>query len=87
MKNILTIAFIVTLLCSCGGELGYQNNASADKASSTEQGTMKNAAVEKTEPKDQQIAETDEASAEQTTAESKSDSAIKMIQGLARSMY
>ncbi len=87
MKKLLTIAFIVTILSACGGELKYQDKASADKAPSTERSAVEHATVEKTEAMDKQTADKDEDTAEPTATESKTNPAIKMIQGLARSMY
>jgi hypothetical protein len=86
MKNLLTIAFIVSFLCACGGEIS-QHNKAAVRAPTTKQTTMEYAAVEKESAEDKQVAEADKATAEPASTNSKSGSAIRMMQGLARSMY
>lgn len=87
MKKLLSIVFIVTTLFACGGEFTQQDKVSVDKAPPTEQSAMEHAAVEKTEVENKQTTATDEETTEQTAAEIKSDSAIRMFQGIAKSMY
>ena len=83
MRNLLTVAFILSMLYACGGEFQYQDKASADKAPPTEQSTMAQTAVEEQEANNKQAAET----TDQTVTEAKTDSAIKMFRGVARSMF
>jgi PBP1b-binding outer membrane lipoprotein LpoB len=83
MKNLLAIVFIATLLYACGGGFTPQDKVSVEKAHPTKQRTLEHTTVEE----NKLPAGTDQETAEQTATESKSDSAIKMMQGLARSMF
>lgn len=87
MKILLTVAFVVTTLYACGGEFQLQDKAAADKAPITEQRSMKQAAVEKNETNNKQAADTAKETTELTATEIKTDSAIKMVMGVARSMF
>jgi hypothetical protein len=78
MKNLLTIAILATFLYACGGGYTQQEKVSADKALPAKPSTM--------EVKSEETAEVDQVIAEQTPTDSKSGSAIRMFQGIARSM-
>lgn len=75
MKNLLTVACIVTSLYACGGEFKHQDKISVDNSPPAEQGRMGQAAVERKGGDNKQAAET------------KTDSAIRMAVGLANSMF
>ncbi len=87
MKNLLAIAFIVTTLCACGGEFKHQDSASTNKALPTEQSAMQTAAAEKKEANNKRAAEATKETTKQDAADTKTDSAIEMVMGVAKSMY
>ena len=87
MKSLLTIALILTGLYACGGELNRQDEASADKSLPTEQSTIRHTDSDEYGANVQSNAEADNVSTENSISEDKTNSHIRMVMGLAQSMY
>ncbi len=85
MKRLLTIAFIITALYACSGEPKLQDKTPTDVAPHSEQSAVVH------EVDDQMTAENNQADSNQETEQNavgkKTGSAIRMVMGLATSMY